>query len=121
MEHPVVGAWTVTFKSSGRFGPDLATAAFHPEGTMTITISGYTAHGVWRAADPATARFRAVAPLAASEGQTGWHTLTFTLGVSPDGTGLSFDGAHERPTPSGQPSVTTITGTGQRMMLDPGS
>ncbi len=118
MEHPVIGAWTATLKSSGRFGPDYATTSFHPDGTMTITIAGYTAHGVWQAADAGSVRLRAVAPLGPSEGQAGWHTLTFDVRIGPEGNTLAFDGSHTRPTPSGQPTVKTITGSGERLVLE---
>ena len=119
MEHPVIGAWTTTLEASRRFGPDYATAAFHPDGTMNITISGYTAHGAWHAADAGTVQFRAVAPLGPAEGQTGWHTLAFDVAVAPDGNTLSLDGTYARPTPSGAPSVTTVTGSGERLVVEP--
>ena len=119
MEHPVIGAWTALLKATSRFGPDYATASFHPDGTMTITISGYTAHGVWRAANLGSARFRAVAPLGPAEGQAGWHTLDFDLKVASDGGNLTFDGTYTRPTPSGAPSVSSITGSAERLVLGP--
>ena len=119
MEHPVIGAWTATLEATQRFGPDYATASFHQDGTMTMTISGYTAHGAWQAADSGNVRFRALAPLGPAEGQTGWHTLAFDAQVSPDGNTLSLDGTYARPTPSGAPSVTTITGSGERLVVDP--
>lgn len=120
MEHPLIGAWSATLKSSNRFGADHATASFHPDGTMTITISSYTAHGVWQAADPASARFRALGPLGPAEGQAGWHTLAFEVRVEPDGNSLSLDGTHARPTPSGAPSITPIKGSGERLVIEPG-
>ena len=119
MEHPVIGAWTAMLDDGRGFGSDYATTSFHPDGTMTLTISGYTAHGVWRAADPASVRFRAVAPLGPAEGQTGWHTLTFQVSVAPAGNALSLEGTYTRPTPSGTPSVTTITGSAERLAIDP--
>ena len=120
MEHPVIGAWTITLEGTRRIGPDYATASFHPDGTLTITISGYTAHGAWQAADSETVRFRALAPLGSGEGQTGWHTLTFDVHVGSDGNAFSLDGTYSRPTPSGAPSVTTTTGSGERLVLEPG-
>ncbi len=119
MEHPVIGAWTAMLKATSRFGPDYATASFHPDGTMTITISGYTAHGVWQASGSGKVRFRAVAPLGPAEGQTGWHTLEFDVTVAPEGKTLSLDGSYARPTPSGAASVTTVTGSGERLVVEP--
>ena len=117
--HPVIGVWTATLKGSRRFGPDYATDSFHPDGAMTITVSCYTAHGVWGATDAGTVRFRAVAPLGPAEGQAGWHTLVLDVRVAPEGNELSLDGTHARPTPSGAPTVTTVTGSGERLVLDP--
>ncbi len=119
MQYPVIGAWTAMLKANSRFGPDYATASFHPDGTMTITISGYAAHGAWQAADSGNVRFRAVAPLGPAEGQTGWHTLAFDVTVASDGNALSLDGTYARPTPSGAPSVTTVTGSGERLVVEP--
>ena len=107
-------------ESTRRAGPDVATASFHPEGILTITISGYTAHGAWRAADTGTVRFRAVAPLGPGEGQTGWHALTFDAHVGAGGNALSLEGTWARPTPSGTPLVTTIKGSGERLVVDSG-
>lgn len=119
MEHPVIGAWTAMLRATSRFGPDYATASFHPDGTMTIAITGYTAHGAWQAAGPGSVRFRAVAPLGPAEGQTGWHTLNFEVHVAPGGHTLSLDGTYARPTPSGAPSVTKVTGSGERLFVEP--
>ncbi|MGI9529172.1 MAG: hypothetical protein ACR2NG_05625 [Acidimicrobiia bacterium] len=120
MEHPLIGAWTFTLDGGRRPGPEYATATFHPDGSMSITISGYTAHGAWRGTDSGTARFRALAPLAPGEGQTGWHTLTFDAQIDEDGRDqLSLDGEYARPTPSGNPILTTLTGAGERMVIDP--
>ena len=47
---------------------DCALGYVFREGTMTITIAGYTAHGAWQAADSDKVRFRAVAPLGPAEG-----------------------------------------------------
>jgi hypothetical protein len=118
MEHPLIGAWTVTFEGANRRLPDYATAAFHRDGSLTVTVSGYTAHGAWREADSGAVRFRALAPLAPGEGQTGWHTLTFNVQVSDDGSKLSLDGTYERPTPSGNPVIMTSTGSGERLLVD---
>lgn len=119
MEHPLIGVWKAMLKATSRFGPDYATASFHPDGTMTITIHGYTAHGAWQAADSGKVRFTAVAPLGPAEGQIGWHTLAFDVRVAPDRNALSLDGTYARPTPSGAPSVTTITGSGERLVVRP--
>ena len=115
----MIGAWTATLEATRRFGPDYATASFHPDGTMTITISGSTAQGAWQAADSRTARFRALAPLGPAEGQAGWHTLTFDVKVASDGNALTLDGTYSRPTPSGAPSLTTVTGSGERLVVEP--
>jgi hypothetical protein len=121
VEHPVIGAWTAQLKATNRFGPDYATASFHPDGTMTITIAGYTAHGAWQATDAGTTRFRAVAPLGSAEGQTGWHTLVFDVRVAPDGGSLTLEGTYERPTPSGTASSTAIIGSGERLVVGGGA
>ena len=121
VEHPVIGSWTATLRGTGRFGSDHATASFHADGTLTITISGYTAHGAWRATDAGSARFRALAPLGAAEGQAGWHTLTFDVEVAPDGGALTLDGTYARPTPSGTPAITALTGSGERLVVEPGT
>lgn len=118
MEHPVIGAWTVEFEGPRGVRSDYATASFHPEGTLTITISGYTAHGAWRSTDSGAVHFRALAPMGPGEGQTGWHTLTFEAHVGTDGNALSLDGTYARPTPSGAPTVTTVTGSGQRLVIE---
>ena len=119
MEHPVIGAWTAMLDAGRGFGSDYATTSFHPDGTMTLTISGYTAHGVWQVVDAGNVRFRAVAPLGPAEVQTGWHTLAFDVKVTPDSNALSLDCTYTRPTPSGAPAVTTITGSAERLAIDP--
>lgn len=120
MQHHMIGTWTLEIKSTRRFGPDYATASFHADGMLTITVSGYTAHGIWVAVDPRVARVKALAPLGPAEGQAGWHTLEMSVSATGDDT-ISVDGTYSRPTPGGAPSVTTITGSGERLMIDPDS
>lgn len=120
MQHHVIGSWTLEIRSTRRFGPDLATASFHADGMLTITVSGYTAHGVWVAVDPRVARVKAIAPLGPAEGQVGWHTLEMGTSAT-DADTMSIEGTHSRPTPSGAPSVTPISGSGERLAIDPGS
>ncbi|MGI9643180.1 MAG: hypothetical protein ACR2N9_10390 [Acidimicrobiia bacterium] len=117
MDHPLVGAWTLALEGGRRPGPEYATASFHPDGAMSITITGYTAHGAWQGPDTQEARFRALAPLAPGEAQSGWHTIMFDVRVTEDT--LTLEGEYARPTPSGTPVVTELQGTGDRMTVDP--
>jgi hypothetical protein len=117
VEHSIIGVWTITLKSSRRPHPDHATAAFHADGTMTMTISGYTAHGAWRGTDPVAAKFRALAPLGAAEGQTGWHTLDFDARFAPDGETFTLVGSYARPTPSGTPWEASFDGSAERLTI----
>ena len=118
MEHPLNGAWTLTMSGSNRPGPGYATVSFHPEGSMSITITGYTAHGAWLQRGPKEARFRALAPLAPGEAQTGWHTLTFDVRVQENENHVSLEGDYARPTPSGTPRVTALSGVGERIAVE---
>ena len=85
---------------------------------MSITISGYTAHGAWRADEAVGVRFRALAPVAVGEAQSGRHTLTFDAHV--DDEVVRLEGDYARPTPSGTPIRTALSGSGERLVVDPG-
>lgn len=121
MEHPLIGAWTFALNPERRPGPHHATAAFHHDGSMSITVSGYTAHGAWQVTDSGAVRFRALAPSDPGEGHGGWHALVFDVRVDDRGAALSIDGTYERPTPSKTPLVTRLTGSGERLVVDTGS
>jgi hypothetical protein len=118
VEHPVIGVWTVEVAFQGNPRREFATSAYHPDGSMTLTTSGYAAQGAWSAVSARSARVRAMAPLGPAEGQAGWHVLEAEVEVSQDGGSLSLQGLHSRPTPSGIPARTAITGSGQRLLVD---
>jgi hypothetical protein len=116
VDHPIVGVWSIEIVVEGRPRRELATSAFHPDGSMTVTSSDYAAQGPWTAVSPRVARFRAMAPLGPAEGQPGWQTLEANVVTSDDGRSLSLQGAHSRPTPSGELRRTGIRGSGERLL-----
>jgi len=117
VEHPLIGVWTIEIGLEGRPRREFATSAYHQDGSMTLTTSGYAAHGVWVATGDRAARIRAVAPLGPAEGQAGWQTLEAELEVSQDGATVSLRGVYSRPTPSGVATRITISGSGERLLL----
>jgi len=119
MEHSLIGVWSIEISIEGRPRRDLVTSAFHADGSMTVTASGYAAQGVWSATTAVGARVNALAPLGPAEGQPGWQTVDFDVEVAADARTLSLRGAYSRPTPSGVPTRTGITGSGQRITLSP--
>jgi hypothetical protein len=117
VEHPLIGVWMIEIALEGRPRREFATSAYHEDGSMTLTTSGYAAHGVWVATGDRAARIRAMAPLGPAEGQVGWQTLEAELEVSQDGATVSLRGVYLRPTPSGVETRITISGSGERIHL----
>ena len=117
MEHPLIGVWSIEITFEGRPRREFATSAYHQDGSMTVTTSGYAAHGAWLATNPRGARVRALAPLGPAEGQPGWQTVEMDVEVSPDGRMISMRGVHSRPTPSGVSTRTAINGSGERLLV----
>ena len=83
---------------------------------MSLSTSGYAAHGVWGATSAQAAHIRAMAPLGPAEGRPGWQGLEADFEASQDGMSVSLRGAHSRPTPSGAPNQTQISGSGARIL-----
>lgn len=115
-EHPLIGVWSVEIRLEGRPRREFATSVYHPDGSMSVNTSGYAAQGVWNATSASAARIRAMAPLGPSEGQNGWQILEAEVEVSQDGRAISLRGVHSRPTPSGIPNRTPISGSGERLL-----
>ena len=115
-KHPLIGAWSLEIRLEGRPRRDLATCAYHPDGSMSLSTSGYAAHGVWNPTNGHAARIRAMAPLGPSEGQVGWQILEADVETSPDGRSISLRGAFAHPTPSGVPLRIPIDGMGERIL-----
>lgn len=115
-KHPLIGVWSFEIRLEGRPQREFATSVFHPDGSMSLSMSGYAAHGVWGATSASTARIKAMAPLGPAEGQPGWQILEADAEVSEDGWSVSLRGVHSRPTPSGIPNKTPITGSGERIV-----
>jgi hypothetical protein len=115
-KHPLIGVWSVEIRLEGRPRREFATSVYHPDGSMSLSTSGYAAHGVWNATSPSAARIRAMAPLGPSEGQPGWQILEADVEVSQDGRSVSLRGVHSRPTPSGISNKTPIDGSGERLL-----
>jgi hypothetical protein len=116
-KHPLIGVWSVEISLEGRPRREFATSVFHPDGSMSLGTSGYTAHGVWNATGARAARIRAMAPLGPDEGRPGWQILEADCEVSQDGGSVSLRGAYTRPTPSGVPNRIPISGPGKRLVL----
>lgn len=117
-KHPLIGVWSVEFRLEGRPGREFATGVFHADGSLSLSMSGYSAHGAWIATGARSAHSRAMAPLGLSEGQVGWQTLEMDAEVSQDGRSVSLRGVHSHPTPSGIPIRIPLQGTGERLLPD---
>ena len=118
MEHPLIGVWSIEITLEGRPRREFATSTYHPDGSMTLTTSGYAANGVWSATSERAVRIRAMAPLGPAEGQPGWQTLEAEVEVSPDGRMIALRGVYARPPPSGVPMKIPINGSGERLLVN---
>ena len=116
MTHPLVGVWTMEVAYVGRPSKQLAVNTFHEDGSMSISTAAFTAQGVWVATSDRSARIRALAPVGPAEGQAAWHTFEATLELAADGNSFALQGRLSRPTPSGRPTETAATATGQRLL-----
>ncbi len=120
-KHPLIGVWSVELSLEGRPGREFATSVFHADGSMSLSLSGYSAHGSWIATGAQAAHMRAMAPLGSSEGRVGWQTLEMDAEVSQDGRSVALRGVHSRPTPSGIPISIPIDGLGERVLASGGA
>ena len=118
MEHPLIGVWTVEIHEPGKPHPRRVTHAYHPDGTMAIVASTYTANGVWAPTGERSAKLSALVPIPPGEGFDGWFTVRATTQVADDGEAFQTQAVVSRPTPSGATTEHPATLVAKRFTLD---